>query len=816
MTLGAIQGLFVDVQTGMGCSRRIQVGIGPRRARLGDESEESLEAARVSVAAWLEQHSNFAINPYAEPLSLLSALSVGDADELVDGSSSGLAFALAMISVLIRKPLRQDSYVTGQVVSLNNGLVLSNASELTPAKLAFAESIHAKQVIMPAEDVGGAVTSNRVVGVNTLSEAVDHAFGAATLDSTIRRAASRIAELQLRGLDDLCRMVCSGGIYRSGLVACGRDPVIFLALGLYFAFCAIHFQRCRSPDQWPKASDTVFLGGNDLGFQEFALAAAARAASSMHIEVDGAVRDARRALQALGREPGATQQPADALDTNSLIRWIQDSADRTPSVPAAVAAALSGADTEGRPAAYDAFVALVALFGEPGASDDPLLQILGRRRDFELKLGSKLNSLQDIADGRSIINATLGGAWLVPYAVEYLGAADPIRWPTWYRASFNEPRHAGGSDSDSASPSLGDLLGGLRESARRHGGHALFLEHPFGPRVLWEIIDGSNRRYPAEMLVVRQFFAEHGADSRTGDASVSWSYELLPPVGEFNGDYVRMHSQEWAARRIGEFALSDYAAFRRTNATNRFVLPPVLNDLDMAVLDENVWEEIGVIGRDVLRRSVIDPDEGGRPTRLVALNARSSVVATSEFLRRQLVLDGWLGGAATLEEVPVTELLSMPWTSLKPVNSPLDAYLWGMRPPPGDLVEGSSTVDERPIFLDPFTWRGIGLATLLAYQAAVGLTMLRVLHTRWADSRPGSQERTEYQLSLREVGMYACGEYLSTALPKSRQLVQRVLAVVDSDPGPNELHRARDQLARVEEALAEEELSFYSETLADV
>lgn len=810
---GGLNGLFVRLEDLTGESLTVAVSRGEgASAKIGREAWDAFLTARIAVAGWLESVACVPVSPHGIWLRGLVPTEPRT-DDVVDGESIGLAYALAMISHIVGVAIPDRVFVTGRITP--DGAVFSNDEEsMTKLKLESVANLgEDRLVILPRVDYQAAPPELRrkVKGVESLAAAIRLVLPGETAMTKVALT-STIVEHERAGLSEDQRTL-GAALWRKcapGVRYCGSDPLLFLAMSLYFAFCCAHHQACRSPEDWPLLSDKKavpgFPGAEGFGGFVNAVAESLGKQGMFGVPRDVVVKEIVQAQRTLSRGvPSDYLAGGGRLDVKAFSDHLTG---RSVNKPLAedVAAQVGGRDKLGPSETFQAFESVIRKFSRELAKG-PLLEVMGRRSKVFLKAPGAMASEQMIGRGSGLVNMTLGGAWLVRLSYDYLNPLSKSDCPDWYFQAFKIVRKEGKEiPIAERDVPLAQFIEGLRRGIESHGAYALFAEHPFHPRVLWEVLPNaegktSNARYPAEKFVLRRFLRalfgnELKTESSERRALLYWSHEMLPTVGPAEEDPLTREAQV-DVPRIGDVGVSEYAAFGRTNQYNRFLDVNALGEALSAhksdasraglVIPDIEW------GADFAWSTAGRVDEDGR---LSVLNARTSAVNTSEFARRQMQMNRLLD-AKSASRLNADDLLCIPWWTLRRQGTALDDYLWGRG---GEIGTRKNKNSATPLFADPYTWRGIGFATLLAYEATIGAIMLTTLRDLWARTKD-TQQRMEYQLSLRECATFIADEFIPVDIPRAVALIRRVQEIVSTGGAETELIQASDRIQRAREIM---------------
>ncbi len=816
---GELKGLFV-LNGQRGAALPVAVGRGHiATASLGPEALRAFLTARIAVARWLEWPAGCAVSPHGPWLRQIVPTFPQEALG-VDGGSVGLAYALALISELASIPLLNGLYATGGISPEPN--VSSNYDmAMTQLKLEAVSRLKPARVLIPKEDWTQLPSNWRqkrwLIGVDDIDHAIELAFDGRAkevVDTLTRVAPAMETEHLTRPEREAGQLLWQE--FRAGVRYCGSDPLLFLAISVYFAFCAAHHQACRSPEDWPLLTNDTEVPGiaGAKGFAGFV------SYIKNSVPEDGLLTltqgQARRLLDQVPKVLGQVIRdeinylPApDALDLRGFFDLVNNRRHLfLKNLPNEIATSVGGHDRLQLNQEFQDFERLIKLLCGQFAGG-PLLEIMGRRAKMTLSTSGDLASEQVIKAGRGLLNMTLGGAWLVRLGYDYMQSNCPDLCPKWYEDAFEIRR----KNPDDPVPDVpfDEFIQGIADGIAEHAAFALLVEHPFHPRVLWEVLprtDGkaSNVRYPAEKFVLRRFFQvlfrnELKRQHRQRRALLFWSHEMLPMVGPAETDELTADAPV-GIPRIGDVAVSEYAAFGRTNQYNLFLDVNALGEILSARVENEALP--GLVIPEAAWRSGFLWAAGKPPSDtslLSVVNARTSAVNVSEFVRRQMQMNRLLDMSPdAIKSLGPAELLCLPWWSIRPSGTALDEYVWGRG---GALARGKRRDSVFPFFADPYTWRGIGVATLMAYEATIGAVMLSTLRDLWRRSPKASQERMQYQLSLRECAQYSRDEFVPTAIPKMLALIARVekLIVTQSAVEMRELNKAAERIRQARRIL---------------
>ena len=280
---------------------------------------------------------------------------------------------------------------------------------------------------------------------------------------------------------------------------------------------------------------------------------------------------------------------------------------------------------------YASFTAFITEFAHHLRPTFP--NIFGRRITIRSIARVDVGSEETMMQGHAAINATLGGAWMLKYVARYM-LGHQLRDESFARSVTVAPA----SDEDQAK-----LWNGFLDSSANQGFAAFFNERPFHPRVLWEVLSGNNERYPAESLLVQECL-RHFARETCPTLQVFWSYDLVPLVADLRKDD---GPEVESAARIGQVAVQDYAAYGRTNHSNRFLQVPAFADLQVREFLAEEWPNpwLSTDGpQSKLLREFFWPHENQNTGQwaVYVLNARTSAIYASESLRKQILINHFL------------------------------------------------------------------------------------------------------------------------------------------------------------------------------
>lgn len=830
---GQVMGLFI--QGGHAIAERVAVGQPARPPRLSAVTLASFASARNAVGRLLEREAGLKDGELAGSASLQEVKPAlpGQTQEVID-RSAGLAYALAILGRLMQQRLRPAEHGAGTAFRISPAIAVTGAIE-DDGRVAGIdkawEKIQAaaedlprlpdRQVLLPAEDAQSVPARAPVplVPIATLRDAVKVAFP--DLDDPIATLAAlgldlhrEIASLGNPGAQGMLRSIRANPAFGAGISFCGGDALLFLSVASYFAFAIErHRQSPRAPEDWPSAVfDQVRVGaGEDTEF------------------ING-VTYARRLVMA-----AAFEGKPDAADRTALADRIADFW-RTPTAaigdrwPAAIVDAgwacramrslpnERGPDDEAflyylrrtiglgtllpnetRPSPYVSFQAMLATLVPRQARY--FRDLLGRRiaiRDIDAR---DVGTLSAIKAGRVVGFSTLGGAWLVSLAWPSVAELEPYA----SRRSLLEAAFGAGTAVSR------DLVDGIKKGAERTGELVVINERVFHPRVLWELAAGSNTRYPAEKVICR-IGLNRLACSRNLPLRQRWSYDLLPMIADGRTDEELAENSRKVGlgevKRIGDVFVQDYAAYGRTNGSNRWLKAPSFSDVQEADTDMLSERALGP-ALPALSDFYWRDGAGGLP-RIVVVNARTSAVAYSEAFQRHLLLGEILDPAGVpVSDLTSQQLLGVAWGSIASAEmaASLRAHLRGRS---GPLFEGRSPSGRDrflPVFWDPFSWRGCGVASMLAYESVVAVKMVQTLSDLMSGEPPvdadlptWSAENASVAISRLAVFDYVRREYLSE-LRRMGEVLRRVEGLYRPDVDMSELQEARSIIEEAREWL---------------
>jgi hypothetical protein len=840
---GQVMGLFLE--GGKGVCQRVSVGQPSQAANLSSGMRESFHAARGAVATLVAGLAG------ADPEVVLAAPSLKQIhpvlpglDERVQGSSAGLAYALAILSRLMQelafgepngvwlgpsanaRRVSAALAVTGSIDA--SGRVWALGREVVAPKIRGAVNALPpyieRKVLLPSEDALGMAWADgdaaiSIVAVDTLADAVAHAFPLIPDPFAVLAEIGRMLQAQVGAArDPWVGRILAGLVrrkdLRQGLAFADSDPRFFLAIACYLAWVIRrHRQETRAPEQWASAvSDRVRVGTGDATEEVNAVTYSLRVMAQAKLV--GAPDD-RRTRDALGQEVAAFWASDGSPIAEAWARRVLEP-DRLRRALAETPGRRLPSDTEylnfirgqlatgsllledGRASPYQAFESLLhELIGEEARA---LREILGRSIKIEAVAPGDVGSLAAIGLNQGLANMTLGGAWLVPFAVREVLSVEP------YASHQALVQSVFGSGLELPE----DLLVGIANMEKRAGGLVVLNERVFHPRVLWEVLAGSNPRYPAEKVICRLGLQRI---ERSRPWHQMWSYDLLPLVADARADdelddaYSAIGMD--GVRRVGDVYVQDYAAYGRTNASNTWFKVPSFSDFHEAYVGDLSDVALGPVLPGLGDFYWRGPSDA-RP-RGAVVNARSSAVYLSEILRRQLLLAQILDPAgSSVGDLSVQELMAVPWFSLPNIERPyagLSAYLRGQSGPLFEPPRRASLGAFLPKFWNPFSWRGIGQATALAYEAVVAVRLVETLAERAPDSGAtmnGAPEglSSSFALARLAVADYVEREYLHE-LDRADAVIGRVQGLLSTAPTAlAELDQARTIIQLAHERLA--------------
>ncbi len=422
-----------------------------------------------------------------------------------------------------------------------------------------------------------------------------------------------------------------------------------------------------------------------------------------------------------------------------------------------------------------------------------------------------------IESGYLVTSSTLGGAWLAPWALTYFQAVAPGERPM--SPFLTESNFLARPLRTSADHK--QLVAGIRRAVLNRGVFAVFNERVFAPRVLYEVLTGENVRYPAEKLIVRNWLQSIAEDVGHAGVLRLWNHDLAPWVldfrshaGVFDEGHGELVSPE--VRALGRVQFQDYGAWGRTNLSNawlRFDSDVVLHRVEHSSDDLpgplDADAPLGKLGWGLVT------EQDDRAWSAAVMDARALALNASESLRRQILINRWLDRS----EVPdpwslgLSELLTVPWTSLAGVDGPGGPLGSGESPraslaaflahPLSETDAAGSVTSVQPRFDDPYTWRGLGLATMWAYESRIALAMVdtltRLTDAAGQDASVAPTRRADLEVSRFEVERYVRDEYLDE-LDRMREIVDVVLQRLGSDTVSEELAELTEARATLDEA----------------
>ena len=820
---GQVMGLFTQLHGAL--SERVAVGQPARAPKLTAVTLASFAAARNAVGRLLEQEAGLEDGELAGSPSLreIAPALPGQTEEVFD-QSAGLAYALAILGRLMQLRLRPADHGASTAFRISPAIAVTGAiaddGRVTPIAGAWAKIGAAaadlpprpdRAVLLPAEDAvsvsGPAPIPLRPI--ERLRDAVAFAFP--DLADPFRTLAGLGLELR--------EEMASGGTLRAqkvlgpiranpafaaGVSFCGGDPLLFLSVASYFAFAIEgHRQSTRAPEDWPSVIfDQVRIGaGEDVEYvngvtyaRRLAMAAhfdgrpnsadrtavADRIADFWRMPTEdigerwpAAIVEARwscRAMRSLPNERGP--------DDESYLNYLRRKIGLGHLLP-----------NETRPSPYASFEAILAMLAPRHASH--FRDLLGRRIVIEAIEAKGVGTLAAVEAGvcLGVLDAGRRMAGESGLAVGRRAGAYSCR-RSLLEAAFG--RGTGLSD---------ELEHGIRGGAARTGGLVVLNERIFHPRVLWELAAGSNTRYPAEKVMCRiglnRLAREHDLPLRQ-----SWTYDMLPMIADGRMDEkLADNSREVGlgdVKRIGDVFVQDYAAYGRTNGSNKWLRVPSFSDVQEADTDMLSERSLGPalpgLGDFYWR------DAAGGAPRIVVVNARTSAVAYSEAIQRHLSVGEILDPAGVpVSELTSQQLLGVAWSSVAngEMTASLRAHLRGRSGPLFDSPLTTGRDRFLPVFWDPFSWRGCGLASTLAYESVVAVKMVQTL----SDLMPGepptdaalplwSAEAASVAVSRLAVFDYVRREYLAE-LQRMVEVLHRVEGQYRPEVDMSELRDAR-------------------------
>jgi hypothetical protein len=380
-----------------------------------------------------------------------------------------------------------------------------------------------------------------------------------------------------------------------------------------------------------------------------------------------------------------------------------------------------------------------------------------------------------------VASSTLGGAWLLRYCLALITKDPDVRQASDRDAALRV------GDAEVALAS--EFWLSLADCCQRNGGVALVLQHPFQDRVLWEVLNRSNSRYPAEMLLVRSGLREFTtkgalfAGTRIAPCpgiQVCWYREPLPVVGEFTAELA-----EWSGdpESINQSTLSDYPAYGRTNASNWFLRTKPPNDsVSSKAMRTKDWDPFNNPANDLdadFFWTRDDPGAGADWWQIHVINARSSTLRGLEALRKQMAIARLLSTDGGVKAKPRTgDLLAIGWFSYRTAESDFRKLLCSR---------------DEPRFWNPYTWLGQGLAKALVHEAEVAV-MMTTAFERLGGAR--GYELGWIELSRRKVARYVKEEYL-TELDRITFLFQYLSTLLDGTDSKEEREELAASVARI-------------------
>ncbi len=850
---GQVMGLLFRESDSSGFCQRIAVGTHRTSLDVDKRVRDSFEDARRAVAAVLTLESGTKVSASCPSLEALTPTLPGK-ELLVGGYSAGLAYGLAVLSYLFHALLgsdprwaklsRQGAFrvashlsVTG-VIGPNGSVLPLQSPDATPKKLdaALADSPEPEKaaVIVYPTDAPERRGRNRlrILAVKSLREAAVHAFP--MLGNELPAALQRVAEKLENESAAGERSPASNGvreflkeqlIFDAGIAVCGNEPWTFLALSTYFAFLAESERSSpRAPEEWASALDesvamrldstSPATRVNVLGFARFSFDQAVTE-GVVPFESDKHAAAAYRRIDERihGRIARGTVAGIDEEEFFSIIRMPAGERSREQRSRLSQVRQRIIAD----PAVTGSFAAMIELISS--GLGPSFRELFHRRRliDIGTVAPGQVGSEDAIKNGKGLANSTLGFAWGLKYFIPHLkenGLRDSKQCSRLDTA-FNLPPLPQ-SDHDR-------FWDGIKATVRNQGTFVVFVERPFHPRVLWEVLSETNRRYPAEKLLatdsLRQFQQE------CPGLVVLWNHDLLPLVADLRSDDRNPDLRK--VRRLGQVYVQDYPAHGRTNHANVFFGVPSLADLQMREFNESQWPNPWQSGDELEKEIFWSRGRGtGDSWSVDVINARSSAVYAAEALRKQVIINSLLDHRQAIDGITLNELMSVPWFSTPFPNSfaGRDAgigafmeYLIGRGKllvdiPRGLRRFGSTTF--LPLFWDPFTWRGVGLASAWAFEGTIAVIMLRALRSlrRATQSKrsAAAKAQAELEMSLDELTLYIQTEYLDD-LVRMHSLISRVIDTIGHGPGSHqkcedcaELRQAKERLVMIQDMLESE------------
>jgi hypothetical protein len=804
---GVAMGLFI-VEGGdnprAGCLR---VAVGPPGAhppRLAADTRRSFDAAFTAALRLVSPRPERLL--LAPSVGLVRAALPGDG-RLVRDQSAGVAFAITCLSRLMQLALGHapspwadrvgafsvapDVAITGRIKATGEIMALEDPTGVELKVRAALTGVPADdvRVLLPAADATRLTRTLRAgtVALENLGDAFDAAFPELARREVLEdlnaalTAETSSAYGELQGFLD---SVADEPRYRPGIAFCDDNVSFFVAAAGYLAFCA-EYQRLpgRAPEGWPDPTNDYVPGeGQALNAVTFSAGLVQSSASFQPSLGGGAALAGGIASQLAPTHASVPVRWNSEMLEPDLFAWVIGDRELDAPAKSYLANIRLGLANSG---VMDSFAAFLSDLRPEARLGDYLPDVLGRRIQPEIVFGAAVGSIEAVADGVAFSSATLGGAWMLRQAVPYLRRPDVVR--------RRGPRDL--KAFKRLEPEVAGFWEGLTTSGRATGRYLFFNERVFHPRVLWEVLAAKNARYPAEKIVVRDALTDYAANTGA-PVSCLWNYDLLPTVADARSDLLFRALPHGAptisrAQRLGKVQVQDYPAFGRTNTSNAFFSVGEFADPQSYAIRRNEWDpletkRIDVSGEaDFFWREPGDQGGMGETWRVWIVNARSTAVNLSETLRRQVTINELLGPA----EADALHMLSIPWISLPRPHGQAEGVvelLWGHR----DDHRSDAWL---PVFWDPMTWRGVGLATAFAFEALVAVQMMKALQSLVRATR--RKDRPDIELSERELSSYVRFEYLAE-VERMQRLIRRAFGLLEAAGPLEELHAATETLAQ--------------------
>ena len=830
---GQVIGLFTEGDRSL--SERVAVGQPAQPPKLTPMTLASFASARNAVGRLLEQEACLQDGELAGSPSLqeIKPALPGQSEEVFD-QSAGLAYALAMVSRLMQLRLRPADHgvgtafrispaiaVTGAIADDGRVAAIAGAWAKIGAAAADLPPLPNRAVLLPFEDAAALPGPAPILlrPIATLRDAVPFAFP--DLIDPFQTLAALGLELQgemaSRGSPRAQKVlgpIRANPVFAAGVSFCGGDPLLFLSIASYFAFAIDgHRQSTRAPEDWPSAVfDQVRIGGGEDS--EFVNGVTYARRLAMAADFDGRPDAADRTALAdriadfwrMPTEDIGDKWPAAIVDAGWACRAMRSlPGERGPDDEAYLYYLRRKIGlghllpNETRPSPYASFEAILAILAPRHAKH--FRDLLGRRITIEAIDAKGVDTLSAVEDGTVLGFSTLGGAWLVKAA-----------WPSVAELEPYSPRRSLLEAAFGRGTGVSEKLAhGIREGAARTGGLVVLNERIFHPRVLWELAAGSNTRYPAEKVICR-IGLNRLARERDLPLRQSWTYDLLPMIADGRTDEkLADNSREVGlgdVKRIGDVFVQDYAAYGRTNGSNKWLKVQSFSDVQEADTDMLSERTLGPalpgLGDFYWR------DAAGGTPRIAVVNARTSAVAYSDAIQRHLLLGEILDPAGVpVSELTSQQLLGVAWSSMAngEMAPSLRAHLRGRSGPLFDSRLATGRDRLLPVFWDPFSWRGCGLASTLAYESVVAVKMIQTLADLMAGEPPvdaslpvWSPESASVAVSRLAVFDYVRREYL-IELQRMGEVLRRVEGLYRPDVDVSELQDARSIIAEAREWL---------------